>query len=167
MAYDPAGWQNFYVMTGGAAAALTGLLFVAMSIHARAIMAHPVMGNRAIGTLISLLTQLAIACAILVPGQSVRAIGVEIEVAAIFWVVFLATSIYRARAGLGTSPSRSRLRVTIESVGGSIWILLFLASGLSLILQAGGGFYVLAVVMLFMFGWNVYVSWVLVTEVSD
>lgn len=167
MAYDPSGWQNFYVMTGGAAAALTGLLFVAMSIHAKAIMAHPVLGNRAIGTLISLLTQLAIAGAILVPGQSVRAIGIEIEVAAVFWVVFLAVSIYRARAGLGVSETRSRMRVAIETTGGSIWLVLFLASGLSLILHAGGGFYVLAIVMLFMFGWNVYVSWVLVTEVSD
>lgn len=167
MAYDPAGWQNFYVMTGGAAAALTGLLFVAMSIHAKEIMAHPVLGNRAIGTLISLLTQLAIAGALLVPGQSVQAIGVEIEVAALFWVAFLATSIYRARAGLGPSESRSRLRIAVESIGGSIWLILFLGSGLSLILRGGGGFYLLAVVMLFMFGWNVYVSWVLITEVSD
>ena len=34
-AYDPAPWQNFYVMTGGAAAAPAGLLFVAMSLHAK------------------------------------------------------------------------------------------------------------------------------------
>ena len=32
-AYDAAAWQGFYVMIGGAAAALTGLLFVAMSLH--------------------------------------------------------------------------------------------------------------------------------------
>jgi hypothetical protein len=32
VAYDPPSWQNFYLMTGGAA--LTGLLFVAMSLHA-------------------------------------------------------------------------------------------------------------------------------------
>jgi modulator of FtsH protease len=167
VAYDPAGWQNFYVMTGGAAAALTGLLFVAMSMHAKAIMAHTLLGGRAIGTLISLLTQLAIAGAILVPGQPVQAIGIEIEVAAVFWVAFLAATIFRARAHVGPSDKRSPLRVAVESIGGSIWIVLFLASGLSLIARVGGGFYVLAIVMLFMFGWNVYVSWVLITVVSD
>jgi len=48
-AYDAAGWQNFYVMVGGAAAALTGLLFVAMSLHSNVIIAHPLYGTRAVG----------------------------------------------------------------------------------------------------------------------
>ncbi len=43
-------------MAGGAAAALTGLLFVTMSLHARAITSHPVYGWRALSTLISLVT---------------------------------------------------------------------------------------------------------------
>ena len=68
VAYDPQSWQNFYVMTGGAAAALTGLLFVAMSLHARAIIGHRFLGNRAVGTLMSLVTQLFLAAAVLVPG---------------------------------------------------------------------------------------------------
>lgn len=167
MAYDPTAWQNFYVTTGGAAAALTGLLFVAMSLHAKAIMAHPVLGNRAVGTLISLLTQLAIAGAVLSPGQSILALGIEVEIAAVFWAVFSITSVYRARASLKVSPTRSALRVILESIGGSLWLVLFLGSGLSLILHAGGGFYLLALLMLFMFGWNVYVCWSLIAEVAD
>ena len=167
MAYDPSGWQNFYVMTGGAAAALTGLLFVAMSLHARAIIAHPVLGNRAVGTLISLLTQLAIAGAVLIPRQSVVTLGIEVEIAAVFWAVFSTTSIYRARAHLKVSATRSLRRVILESLGGSVWLVLFLASGLSLILRAGGGFYLVALLMLFMFGWNVYVCWSLIAEVAD
>jgi hypothetical protein len=167
MAYDAAGWQNFYVMTGGAAAALTGLLFVAMSIHSTAIIGHPVFGNRAVGTLISLLTQLTLAGAILVPGQSVLVQGIEVEAVAVFELVFSAVSIWRVRQQLVVSETRSLLRVTLESVGGGIWIILFLASGLSLMLRAGGGFYLLAVVMLFMFGWNVYICWSLIAEVKD
>ena len=30
---DPAAWQNFYIMIGTANAAITGLLFVALSLH--------------------------------------------------------------------------------------------------------------------------------------
>jgi modulator of FtsH protease len=167
MAYDPAAWQNFYITTGGAAAALTGLLFVAMSLHAKAIMAHPVLGNRAVGTLISLITQLAIAGAVLSPGQPVLALGIEVEIAAVFWAILSTTSVYRARASLKISPTRSLIRVILESIGGSVWLALFLASGLSLILRAGGGFYLLALLMLFMFGWNVYVCWSLIAEVAD
>ena len=167
MAYDPSAWQNFYVMTGGAAAALTGLLFVAMSLHAKAIMAHPVLGNRAVGTLISLLTQLAIAGAVLSPGQSLLALGIEVEIAAVFWAIFSTTSVIRAWGSLRVSATRSALRVTLETAGGLTWLVLFLGSGLSLILRVGGGFYLLALLMLFMFGWNVYVCWSLIAEVAD
>lgn len=163
MAYEPQSWQNFYVMVGGAAAALTGLLFVAMSIHAKEIIAHPLLSNRALGTLISLLTQLALAGAVLAPGQSTLAIGIEVELAALFFLVFTGRSVGRLRSYV--RATRSRLRMTLEEVFGSIWILLFLASGLSLMLRAGGGFYLLAIVMLFMFGWNVYISWSLIADV--
>ncbi|TMD39570.1 MAG: hypothetical protein E6I88_12070 [Chloroflexi bacterium] len=165
MAYSADSWRDFYVMTGGASAALTGLLFVAMSMHAKAITDHPLYGTRAVGTLISLLTQLALSGAVLVPGQSTMAVGIEVEVAAVASLIYTANAISRSRRALG--PDRPRVRTILESAGGLIWIILFLASGLSLMLRTGGGFYLLALVMLFMFGWNVYVSWVLITEVSD
>ena len=164
-AYDPQAWQNFYVMVGGAAAALTGLLFVAMSLHSRAIMAQPLHGSRAVGTLMSLITQLFIAGAVLIPGQSSAALGIEVEAAAIVSVVQTVRGVTLTLR----SPQRrgrSRLRTTIEGIGAGIWIVLFVASGISLMAHAGGGLYLLAGVMPFMFGWNVYVAWVLITEVQ-
>jgi hypothetical protein len=166
VAYDPQSWQNFYIMTGGAAAALTGLLFVAMSLHARAIIAHRFFGNRAVGTLISLLTQLFLAAAVLVPGQSRVALGIEVEVAALFFLVITARSVWRLGLHGSGSLNRSPLRARLELMGGAIWIILFVASGISLMTHAGGGFYLLAIVMLFMFGWNVYIAWVLITELA-
>jgi hypothetical protein len=166
IAYDPQAWQNFYVMVGGAAAALTGLLFVAMSLHSKAITADPLHGSRALGTLLSLITQLFLAGAVLIPGQSLTALGIEVEVAAIFSFAYA----IRAVALTLRSPRRrgqSRLRTAIEGIGAGIWIVLFVLSGISLMAHAGGGLYLLAAVMPFMFGWNVYVAWVLITEVSE
>jgi hypothetical protein len=167
MAYDPQSWQNFYVMTGGAAAALTGLLFVAMSLHAKTIATHPFYVRRAVGTLASLTTQLLISAAVLVPGQPVAWLGIEVETgAAFFLVVSILNSVKSGgyRSGL---LSRSRTRAAVEVVGGSAWLALFLATGISLIVREGGGFYLLAADMAFMFAWNLYTAWTLVTEVSE
>lgn len=162
VAYEPQAWQNFYVMTGGAAAALTGLLFVAMSLHAKTIASHPFFGGRAVGTLVSLTTQLLIAAAVLVPGQPLALLGIEVEITAAFFVAF---TIWRSRSGAVLSQAHGR--ATVELMGGTIWILLFLASGISLLVHLGGGFYILAGVMAFMFAWNIYVAWTLITEVSE
>ncbi|HVH62921.1 MAG TPA: hypothetical protein VNA65_04905 [Candidatus Dormibacteraeota bacterium] len=70
-AYDPGRWDNFYVMAGGAAAALTGLLFVAMSLHSKQITSHPVYAGRAVGTLVSLMSQLVLAGAVLVLDRAI------------------------------------------------------------------------------------------------
>jgi hypothetical protein len=166
MAYDPAPWQNFYVMTGGAAAALTGLLFVAMSLHAKTIMSNNFYRNRAVGTLTSLATQLLLAGVVLIPGLSLTALGVLVEAAALYVLgVTISTGLRR-----GPETAAVQMTVThrlIELVGGTTWIVLFNAAGISLLLHAGGGFYWLAAVMFFMFAWNIYIAWVLITEVSE
>jgi modulator of FtsH protease len=163
--YDPRDWHDFYVMAGGAAAALTGLLFVAMSLHLKAVMAHPLYGRRALATLISLMTILFISGAVLIPGQSAAAIGVEVLVFALYHVV----ATYRQVRGI-RGPEIAALswrRRLIELALASVWIVLFVASGVSLIVSSGGGFYLLAALMPFMFGWNVYIAWVLMTEIAD
>jgi hypothetical protein len=53
-ANDPAPWQDFYVMMGGANAALTGLVFVAISIHLREVLDHPLLKPRAVLALVVL-----------------------------------------------------------------------------------------------------------------
>ena len=166
MAYDIAAWQNFFVMTGGAAAALTGLLFVAMSLHARAIMADRFFSGRAIGTLMSLASQLLISGAVLTPLQPLWLLGVEVEAAALFFTVWL---LRQVRKGDENAPpvAATLTHRLMERGGGTIWIVLFNAAGLSLLLRVGGGLYLLAAVMFFMFAWNIYIAWVLITEVSE
>jgi hypothetical protein len=166
MAYDPAGWHDFYVMTGGAAAALTGLLFVAMSLHAKEIMSNRFYSNRAVGTLMSLTSQLLLSGAVLLPGQSVTLLGVEVEVVALFFLGVTIRAILTRGPETGAVEMRLSHRL-FELVGGSAWIVLFVAAGISLVVRAGGGLYLLAAVMFFMFAWNIYIAWILITEVSE
>jgi hypothetical protein len=166
VAYDPSEWHDFYVMAGGAAAALAGLLFVAMSLHADAVMRTLFYRNRAVGMLMSLTTQLLLSAAVLVPGQPLVFIGVEVEIAALFWAG-IAIRAFTSWEPTTVPVPVSRLRSIAEMAAGITWNLLFLAAGLSLLIRFGGGFYLLALVMVFAFAWNIYVAWVLITEVSE
>ena len=166
MAYDSSYWQNFYTMTGGAAAALTGLLFVAMSLHAKAIMDNRFYRNRAVTTLMSLTSQLLLSGAVLIPGQSLTLLGAEVEAVAVFFLGMTIRAILTRGPETGSEPMTWTRRV-VELVGGASWNVLFVASGMSLLVRAGGGLYLLAAVMFVMFGWNIYVAWVLITEVSE
>jgi len=165
MAYEAAGWHDFYVMTGGAAAALAGLLFVAMSLHSKAIIADTFYSHRAFTTLMALTTLLLLAAAVLIPGQPVKVVGAEVEAAAIFWLGVGLQGIFRRGPATG-KVSMGRLRYVGELIGGTTWGVTFILAGLSLVTGIGGGFYLLAVVAASMLAWNIYVAWMLITEVS-
>ena len=166
LAYSASDWHDFYTMTGGAAAALTGLLFVAMSLHAREIMANRFFSNRAVSTLMSLASQLLLSGAVLIPGQSVTLLGAEVEAVALFFLIFTIRQVLTS--GRDAPPVASSLTNRfMELGGGTAWLVLFNLAGLSLLVQAGGGLYILAVVMFFMFAWNIYIAWILITEVSE
>jgi modulator of FtsH protease len=67
-------WANFYVTTGGAAAALTGLLFVAVALRPREIRDSPMMVGRARAAFYAFVTVLLVALLALA-GTSSRLIG--------------------------------------------------------------------------------------------
>jgi modulator of FtsH protease len=80
-------WMNFYVATAGAAAALTGLVFVALSINLTRILAMPGMSAR-VGEAIALLgLALLVSLQSLIPGQTLGALGWEIgPIASAAWI---------------------------------------------------------------------------------
>ncbi len=71
------GWSDFYVGEVGAAAALAGLLFVAISINIERILAVPTLPGRAAQTLFIISTALVTGCFGLFPGQSLAMFGWE------------------------------------------------------------------------------------------
>jgi modulator of FtsH protease len=74
-AHDRGQWQDFAVGVAGAAAALAGLLVVAISINVREILASRYLPPRAGGALVMLTTPLVLGLLLLIPGQSVDVPG--------------------------------------------------------------------------------------------
>jgi hypothetical protein len=85
--FRPEQWHDFFLMVGGGAAALAGLVFVAMSINLSIIARDATHKNRAIGTLTGF-TAVFMMCALALIGeQNHQSIGVE-------WLAILIPATY-------------------------------------------------------------------------
>ncbi|MGR0220643.1 hypothetical protein [Agromyces sp. ZXT2-6] len=102
------GWTDFNVAMVGAAAALAGLLIVAMSVNIQAIMASPALPARAGAAVAALVLVLVVAAFGLMPGQPMAAYGVEVVVAALGAGAFQAAAMRAiARERYGTASARA------------------------------------------------------------
>ncbi|MBV8303346.1 MAG: hypothetical protein JOZ04_03995 [Acidimicrobiia bacterium] len=88
-----ADWSNFLLAAAGAAAALTGLLFVAVSLRPRAIRESPLMVGRARAAFYALVTVLLVSLVALVPRHPVLVGASELAVA--FGVLALSSTFTR------------------------------------------------------------------------
>ena len=75
--FMPEQWNNFFVMVGGGAAALAGLIFVAMSINHEIIIRNTTHKNRAINMLTGFTAIFMASCFALIGNQSRGALGLE------------------------------------------------------------------------------------------
>ena len=80
VAYAAEHWTDFGVATAGAAAALAGLLVVAVSINIERILQFPSLPHRAAQTLILFALPLVTALLLIVPGQPSTALACELLV---------------------------------------------------------------------------------------
>jgi hypothetical protein len=170
---DVSAWHDFYVMAGGAAAALTGLVVVALSLHAKAIMSHPLYRDRAFAAIVALMTQVFLAAAVLVPSQSSLALGLEVGVVAVFWLArslwaipFIRGNAARLR-GRAYEYRRSAKHWIVEWTAWIAWVMALIASAAQLIAGSASGLYPLAAAMVLMFGSQVWSAWVLIAEVTE
>jgi modulator of FtsH protease len=76
--YQPTEWHDYSITVGGGSAALTGLVFVALTLHLEEISGDPVHRHRA-RTILTGLTAVFIRCAlVLMGGQNGQAVAVEL-----------------------------------------------------------------------------------------
>ena len=90
-----AAWANFFVAEVGAAAALSDLVIVAISINLQRILSFPQLPGRAAEMLIMLVGTLLASSFALMPGQTLRVFGSEILGAAL--LVTIAPIVIQAR----------------------------------------------------------------------
>jgi hypothetical protein len=94
--YDASRWHDYFVMVGGGAAALTGLVFVAMSLHLSEIVSDAALRHRA-RTILTALTTVFIRCGlVLMGGQGARAVGLEIFGVIVVVEIMVLASLRRA-----------------------------------------------------------------------
>ena len=155
--YDPSEWTDLFVASTGAAAALAGLVFVAVSINVERILKFDGLPERAVATLLLLLGVVVISLLALAPGQSSGALGAEMLGVGLVGAI--------ATLGLVLRHQGSHARPVLN---GSVMLagtLPFAISGLSLVAGAGGGLYwALAGIVLAVLG-AVLNAWVLLVEI--
>ena len=160
--YAPESWHDFFLAVAGAAAALTGLLFVALSLHIRYIVNDPTHRSMARGSLIGLVMVLILSLILLVRQPATWA---GIELAAIGAVYLVVEGAYEAitirrRRQVATGTILRNVLGQVLSLGGLI-------GGIGLILHAGPALYAVAFVAITVVVWNLWSAWELLIGVAD
>ena len=154
MAYDPARWHDFFVMLGSASAALAGLVFVGLTIHARAVAADPLHRVRARNLTAGIVYVTIASALVLTPGQGNTALGIELVIGG-FAVAYLFS------APLRLYPARVDVDLRTRTIGAVGACLLSSAAGVSLLVHGGGGLYLLVPSAIGAVALNVFGAWAL------
>jgi len=137
-AYTPSLWSTFFSAQVSASAALTGLIFVAVSINLERIVAEKLLVARASKALLTMAAVLVAATLSLVPQQPVWALGAELTtLGGILWVA--ATGSHRAASY--QNPYLTTRQKVLQSVLTQLSAIPFAAAGVSLLFGWGGGLY--------------------------
>jgi hypothetical protein len=160
--YDPAAWEPFFSAIIAAAAALTGLLFVAVSINLdRILKGGKFLPARAAETLATLLLVVASSALTLVP-QNIRLVGVEILVVVVPMLVITVRSQLSHRRRNRDDPVLWTISRMASTALATVPCTL---AGLSLVAHWGGGLYWLVPAALLGILGAVYSAWVLLVEI--
>jgi hypothetical protein len=156
-AYRPDEWHDFFITVGGAAAVLTGLVFVALSLNLAVVMRDATHRYRAIGTLTNFAGIFVLCVVALMGAQNHAAIGAE-------WLLVSsgACAVYlygylRARSAGGSRTTLSLVR----TISGTTFYVALIAGAVVLLFGATAGVYITAVAMVVLGVYSVSGAWLL------
>jgi hypothetical protein len=159
----PEQWNNFFVMVGGGAAALAGLIFVAMSIKHEIIIRNTTHKNRAINMLTGFTAIFMASSFALIGNQYPGMLGFEWLV---LWLV--ATVIFIRGYVIAIRSGMSSIGLNIPRLaGGTICYLAEVMSGIFLILGYSSGYYIAAIAIIVLFAFLISGAWLLMIGIYE
>lgn len=159
----PEQWNNFFLMVGGGAAALAGLIFVAMSIKHDIIIGNATHKNRAINMLSGFTAIFMASSFALVGGQGRQALGLEWL---ILWIV--ATAIFVRGYVVAIKSGMSAIGLNAPRLGGgTICYLAEVVAAICLILGYGSGLYIAGIGIIVLFAFLISGAWLLMIGIYE
>jgi len=156
-------WNNYFLMVGGGAAALAGLIFVAMSINLRVIIRNSTHRNRAINMLTGF-TAIFMACSFeLIGNQDPGVLGFEWLV---LWLIATVIFIRGYVKAIGAGMSSVGLGWP-RLAGGTICYIGEVVGGILLILGRSEGLYIAAIATIVLFGFLISGAWLLMIGIHE
>lgn len=156
-------WDNFFLLVGGGAATLAGLIFVAMSINPEIIIRNPTHKNRAINML-SGFSAVFMACSFeLIEDQYLGALGVE-------WLILwgIATAIFVRGYVVAIRSGVSSIGLNVPRLaGGTLCYVGEVVAAIFLILGYGAGLYIAAIAMIVLFAFLISGAWLLIIGIYE
>jgi len=165
-AFDPEAWHDFFIAAAGATAALSGLIFVAVSINLRAILAEEkkigssYLTGRALESLVDLLIVLGISLVGLDPSIGRVAFAAFLLFCAAGSAVSpaLATSAHRSS---GVKPVAYNLRLSLAL----LLVAAYAVGGATMLARGGGGLHWLPFAFILAVSIAASNAWILLVEV--
>lgn len=159
----PEQWNNFFVMVGGGAAALAGLIFVAMSINHQVIIRNTTHKNRAINMLTGFTAVFMASCFALMGDQDLKVLGIE-------WLVLwlIATAIFIRGYVVAIKSGMSSIGLTTPRLtGGTLCYVAEVVSAILLILKHNVALAIAAVAIIVLFAFLISGAWLLMIGIYE
>src|SRR5690242_1034704 len=156
-------WRPLFLMIAGASASLSGLLFVALSLHAREIASQPLYRYRARLSLASLMAILVIASLILIPRQT----ALELAVKEIFPIVTIFTVLALGLLELRQIPDPARRAYVIRTAIALGLLVVTVVGDILLAIGRSVGLQILALCCVVFLVQLVFNAWALVIGLAD
>jgi hypothetical protein len=155
-------WHRLLAVQAGAAATLTGLVFVAISINLARIIETPGLSGRAGDSILQFLQVFLICTVTLIPTQHAAAIGFEIlAIALLSWVVQVVAHVRYGKSRSGDPLLWLIVRIVQEQLAS----IPFFVAGAYLLSGSPIGLYWLVPGFVFSFLAGVASAWVLLVEI--
>lgn len=159
-AYDLADWHEQFIMVGGAAAAIAGLIFVAVSLNHEHILDAPALPSLAAQTLGLLIGLVLLSVIMLTPDQPHAMAGSSITGLGVLSFAFV--TIANIRVGIHDSR---RWWTVSRLLLGTVATVPMIVGGVSFLAGAGGGLYWLTLDVVAAILVAVYYAWILLIEI--